>query len=187
MWPDLQKPNTIARLSYACLLTLKTALANISAPTNTRKQSAETFEMFVLWLRNQHYFTCDVIGIKMTHRDLPYYEAIRPKQVMNINFTKTSTKMMQTVYIPLSITWSQVIVSGSSKHWLIRHSMASTAIYSSRDCGELDMADRAWIPEVQRKPVAILCCFIPSKSLLIQWLFNLPLVAQWKLLFTVRC
>jgi len=38
------------------------------------------------------------------------------------------------------------------------------------------MADQA---EMWRKPVAILCCFIPSKLLLLQWLFNLPLVAQW--------
>jgi len=42
----------------------------------------------------------DVIGIKMTYRDLPYYEDIRPKHAVNINFTKISTKIMQTVYIP---------------------------------------------------------------------------------------
>jgi len=49
------------------------------AATNTRKQSAVTFEVFVLWLCNQHYYTRDVIGIKMTYRDLPYYEGIRAK------------------------------------------------------------------------------------------------------------
>jgi len=37
----------------------------------------------------------------MMHRDLPYYEGISPKHAVNINFTKTSTKIMQTVYIPL--------------------------------------------------------------------------------------
>jgi len=30
-------------------------------------------------VRNQHYYTCDVIGIKMTYRDLPYYEGMRAK------------------------------------------------------------------------------------------------------------
>jgi len=47
-------------------LTLKTVLANISAATNTGKQSAITFEVFVLWLRNQRYYTCDAIGIHPT-------------------------------------------------------------------------------------------------------------------------
>jgi len=32
-----------------------------------------------------------------------------------------------------SITWSQFVLSGHSKHWLIRHSMMCTAIYSSCD------------------------------------------------------
>jgi len=50
-------------------LSLKSALANISATTNVHKQSAVTFEVFVLWLHNEHYYTCDVIGIKMTYRD----------------------------------------------------------------------------------------------------------------------
>jgi len=120
-------------------LTLKTALANISATTNTHKQSAVTLEVFVLWLLNQRYYIRDVIGIKMMYRDLPYYEGIRPKHAMNTNFTKTSTKIMQTVYIPLE---------NGPKRLLICHSMVSTAIYSSRDCGELNMADRARIPEV---------------------------------------
>jgi len=70
-------------------------LPDISAATNARKQGAVTFKVFVLWLRNQCH---DVIGIKMTYRDLPYYEGIGPKHTMNINF---STKITQTVYIPL--------------------------------------------------------------------------------------
>jgi len=41
----------------------------------------------------------------MTHRDLPYYEGIRPKHTVNINFTKISTKIMQT-FTKWSITWS---------------------------------------------------------------------------------
>jgi len=69
-------------------------LANILAATNTGKQSAVTFEVFVLWLRNQRYYTGDVIGIKMTYRDLAYYEGISPKHAVNIKIT-------QTVYIPL--------------------------------------------------------------------------------------
>jgi len=78
-------------------LTLETALATISAAKNARKQSAVTFEVFVLWLRNQRYYTCDLIVIRMTSRDLPYYEGIRPKHAVNINFMKTSTKITQTV------------------------------------------------------------------------------------------
>jgi len=48
------------------------------------KQRAVTFEVFVLWLRNQCYYTRDVIGIKMTYSDLPYYKGISPKHAMNI-------------------------------------------------------------------------------------------------------
>jgi len=96
------------------------------------------------------------------------------QDAVNINFIKISTNTFR----KWSITWSQVIVSGSFKRWLIRHSMASTAIYSLCDCGELNMVDQAWIPEVSRKPIAVLYCIIPSKSLLLQWLFNLPLVTQ---------
>jgi len=40
-------------------LTLKSALADISATKNARKQNAVTFEVFVLWLCNQHYYTRD--------------------------------------------------------------------------------------------------------------------------------
>jgi len=46
---------------------------------HTCKQSAVTFKVFVLWLPNQRYYTRDAIGIKMTYRDLPYYEGIRAK------------------------------------------------------------------------------------------------------------
>jgi len=75
-------------------LTLKSALADISATTNTRKQSAVTFEVFVLWLRNQHYYTHDAIGIKMTHRDLPYYKGISPKHAVNIKQAQKSIKYL---------------------------------------------------------------------------------------------
>jgi len=76
------------------LNTLKSALADISAATNTRKQSTVTFEVFVLWLRNQCYYTRDVLGIKMTYRSLPNYKGISPKHAVNI---KKSTKITQTV------------------------------------------------------------------------------------------
>jgi len=46
---------------------------------HTRRQSAVTFEMFAVRLHNQHYYTHDVIGIKMTYRDLPYYKGMRVK------------------------------------------------------------------------------------------------------------
>jgi len=74
-------------------LTLKSALADISAVTNTRKQSAVTFEVFVLRLRNQRYYTCDVIGIQTTYRDLPYYKGISPKHAMNIKQPQKSRKL----------------------------------------------------------------------------------------------
>jgi len=54
-------------------------LADILAATNARKQSAVTFKVFALWLCNQYCYTFDVIGIKMTYRDFPYYEGIRAK------------------------------------------------------------------------------------------------------------
>jgi len=37
----------------------------------------------------------------MTYRDLPYYEGIRAKYTMKINFMKISMKILQTFYIPL--------------------------------------------------------------------------------------
>jgi len=76
-------------------LTFKSALANILAVTNTNKQSTE---VFVLWLRNQRYYTSDVIGIKMTY---PTMKVSGPKHAVNINFMKISTKITQTIYIPL--------------------------------------------------------------------------------------
>jgi len=45
-------------------LTLKSAKADISAATNAHKQNAVTFEVFVLWLCNQHYYARDVMGLK---------------------------------------------------------------------------------------------------------------------------
>jgi len=66
----------------------------------------------------------------MTYRDLSYYEGIRTKTHREY---KLRIKIMQT----LSITWSQFVVSGHSKRWLLRHSMVSIAIYSSRDCGAI--------------------------------------------------
>jgi len=108
-------------------------LANISATKNTCKQSAVTFKVFVVWLRNQYYYTHDVIGIKMTHRDLPYYEGIRAKTrheyKLHENKHQNHPNHLHT-FRKWSITWSQFVLSARSKHWLIFHSMACTAIYS---------------------------------------------------------
>jgi len=49
--------------------------------------------MFVLWLHNQRYYTRDVIGIKMTYRDLPYYKIISPKHAVNIQQAQKSRKL----------------------------------------------------------------------------------------------
>ena len=43
------------------------------------KQRAVIFEVFILWLHNQHQFTHDVIRIKVIPRDLPYNESMRTK------------------------------------------------------------------------------------------------------------
>jgi len=105
----------------------------MSAATNTRKQSAVTFEVFVLWLRNQHYYTRDAIGIKMMYRMMT---KTRHEYKLHKNKHKNHTNCLHT-FRRWSIPWSQVIVSGSFKRWLICHSMASTAIYSSRGCGSI--------------------------------------------------
>jgi len=68
---------------------------------NTRKQSAVTFEVFVLWLCNQHYYTHDVIGIKMMHGIYPAMKVLGPKHTLNINCIKISAKITQTLYVPL--------------------------------------------------------------------------------------
>jgi len=89
---------------------------------------------------NQCYHTCDVIGIKMTYRDLPYYEGIMAKTCheykLHENKYKNHANSLHT-FRKRSITWSQFVLSSCSKHWLVRHSMASTAIYSSCDCGAI--------------------------------------------------
>jgi len=74
-------------------LTLKSTLADILGATNTSKQNAVIFEVFVLWLRNQRYYTRDVIGIKMTYRNLSYYEGISPKHGMNTKQAQKSRKL----------------------------------------------------------------------------------------------
>jgi len=86
------------------------------------KQSTVTFEVFFLWLRNKHYCTCDVIGIKMRCSDLPYYKNIRAKAHREY---KLYEKITQTLYIPLE-NGPQL----GTKSWLICHLMACTAIYS---------------------------------------------------------
>jgi len=136
---------------------------------NTR--IAVTFIVFVLWLHNQHYYTHDVIGIKWCKGIYPTRKISGPKHAVNINFTKISRKIMQTLYIPLSMTWS---LSGRSKHWPIHHSMACTAIHSLRDS---DIIKKNGRPNQDcggvKKLVAILCRFIPSKPLLL-WSSHCP-------------
>jgi len=55
---------TAVQINYC--LTLKSKLTDISAATHTRKQSTVNFQVFILWLCNQHYYTRDAIGIKIT-------------------------------------------------------------------------------------------------------------------------
>jgi len=51
-------------------------LLNLHRPTYRLLQILvdKALKVFVLWLRNKHYYTHDVKGIKMAYRDLPYYE-----------------------------------------------------------------------------------------------------------------
>jgi len=128
--------------------------------------------VFVLWLRNQHYYTHDVIGIKMTHKDLSYYEGIRAPWIENKH--KNHANSLHT-FRKWSITWS---LSGCTKcrlicHWHAQPYKLTWFRYNKK------IADQARNMEVWRKPVAVLCRFIPSMPLLLQWLCNFPLVAQW--------
>ena len=62
------------------------------------KQSAIIIKVFILWLRNQHHFTHDVIRIKMIYRDLPYNKSMRTKTPRE---NKSQIISMQIVYMPL--------------------------------------------------------------------------------------
>jgi len=73
-------------------LNLKSSLVDILAAMHTHKQSTVTFKVFVLWLHNQHYNNCGVIGIKIAI--YPTMKVYGPKHTLNINFMKIST--MQT-------------------------------------------------------------------------------------------
>jgi len=129
--------------------------------------------VFILWLRNQHYCTHDVIWI------YPTMKVWEPKHAVKINFMKISTKIMHTLYIhtfrKCSITWSQFVWFIPNQRWLICHSMD---IYASCDSNTDLNGGLSLDFEVTKALVVILHHFIPSKPLLLQWLFNLPLVAQ---------
>jgi len=75
----------------------------------------------------------------MTYRDLPYYEGTRAKT--HHEYKIHDTKILQTLYIPLH----NFVLSGCTKRWLIHHSMACTAIYSSCDS---EITKNGWIAEV---------------------------------------
>jgi len=136
-------------------------------------------KVFVLWLRIQHHYTCDAIGIKMTYRNLPYHEGIRTKTrckyKLHENKHKNNANPLHT-FRKLSITWSYPVVLNVGWFAIQWHVQPYTIHMILK---KLKMTDWAWIAEVRWIPVAILHHFILSKSLLLQWLFNLPLVAQW--------
>jgi len=109
--------------------------------------------------------------VRIWYRNLLYYEGIRAKTCHEYKLHKNSTKITQTGpsllhAVVLNVGWFAI-------QWRVQpYKVHMIAV-------QLNMVNRAWIPEVWRKPVAILRRFIPSKFLLLQWLFNLPLVAQW--------
>jgi len=80
---------------------------------------------------NSGFWNLDQSSIKMTYRDLPYYEGIRAKACREYKLHKNKHENSLHTFRKWSITWSQFVVSTHSRRWLIRHSMASTAIYSS--------------------------------------------------------
>jgi len=99
-------------------VTLKSSLADIPPATHTCKQSAVTFEVSVLWLCNQHYYTHDVIGIKMMHRDLPYYKGMRAKTCDEYKLPENKYKNQANplhIFRKWSIIWSQFILSDHTK------------------------------------------------------------------------
>jgi len=71
--------------------------------------------------------------------------------------------------VPVCSIWSYETLVDFAIQWRVQLYTAHVSVV------QLKMVDRTWIPEMGRKPVAILRHFIPSKSLLLQWLFNLPL------------
>jgi len=119
----------------------------------------------------------------MTYRDISYYEGIRAKARHEYKVHENKCeKIMQTLYIPLkSGPW----LGPSSSYLVVLDVGWFTIQWHAQLCTvhvilkKLKMVDRTWIVEVQRKPAFILRHFIPSKPLLFQWLFNLPLVPQW--------
>jgi len=112
---------------------LTPALADILAATHTCKQSIITFKVVVLWLHNQHYYTHE---IKITYRDLPYYEGVRAKthHEYKLHENKPRKSCKSFTYVPLKNapllgpTLSYLVVLNVV---LIHHSIACTAIYSS--------------------------------------------------------
>ena len=56
--------------------------------------------------------------------------------------------------------------------------MVSKAIYSSRDSDIKQDVGQSVECDMTIKPSTALHYFIPSKPLLLQWLFNFPVVAQ---------
>jgi len=64
----------------------------------------------------------------MKYRDLPYYKGIRAKTRREYKLHKNKQKNHANSLHTFR-KWS--VLSGHSKHWLILHSMVSTAIYSS--------------------------------------------------------
>jgi len=61
----------LLKMQYLTINMILTLKFDILAAMNTRKQCAVTFEVFVLWLC---YYTHDVVGIKITYRNLQKYQ-----------------------------------------------------------------------------------------------------------------
>jgi len=133
--------------------------------------------MFVLWLRNQRYYIHDVIGIKMMYRDLPYYEGISAKTCREYKLKHKNHANSIHTFRKWSITWSQFVLSGCSKHWPILHSMVSTAIYSSRDCNAIKHEPGFRKCEENQSPFFVASLLFNVVLALVAWWINFCLMS----------
>jgi len=106
-------------------------------------QSTVTFEVFVLWLRNQDYYTCNV---KMRYRDFPYYEGIRAKTHHEYKLHENKHKNLQALHTfrkwsPVHLIQLFKALADSPIQWRVQPCTAYVILM------QWNMADRAWIVE----------------------------------------
>jgi len=129
------------------------------AATNTCKQSAETFELFVLWLHNQCYYTCDAIGIKMTYRDLPYYKGIRAKTRHEYKLHENKPKITQTFYNELLLKLWKIGITGNLWWWFRSY------LNTRQKCVHLNGSNSTLLPVLLGTPQGWFKLYSPSSTI----------------------